>query len=106
MIQVVVLKSKTAIVQIEITGHAFSNDPGFDLVCAGVSSIATGALNGLDALDDSCELSMTDEPLIKIVCKEVNHDNQLLLNFLLKQLETVAYVHDEHIKIIVKEEIR
>lgn len=106
MIRVTVTKQNESILQIEVSGHAFSNDPGFDLVCAGVSSIATGALNGFDQLDGEYELIMLDDPYIKIACKKVNEENQLLMRFVLAQLETVAYVHGEHIKIKVKEEIR
>lgn len=106
MIQVKVTKVGKFITELEVSGHAYSGEPGFDLVCAGVSSITTGALNGFYELDNQCELIMTDDPFIKIKCEEVNKDNQLLLNFLLIQLKTVEEVHSEHLQITVKEEFR
>lgn len=106
MIQVNVIKKDNAITKITISGHAFSNDPGFDLVCAGVSSIATGALNGFDALDTSTALEMTDAPFISITCNQINHKNQLLMEFLFYQLKTIEDAHDEHLNITVKEEFR
>lgn len=106
MIQVNVIKKGNEYYQITVSGHAFSNDPGFDLVCAGVSSIATGALNGFDALDKSASLSLTDEPFIGITCNQINEKNQLLMAFLHYQLKTIEAAHKEHLKITVKEEFR
>ncbi|AMW99486.1 ribosomal-processing cysteine protease Prp [Rummeliibacillus sp. G93] len=31
----------------EVSGHAYSGDPGHDLVCAGVSAIAFGSVNAI-----------------------------------------------------------
>ncbi len=50
MIQIDVLTQDSKILKIEVSGHAYSGEPGFDLVCAGVSSIAVGALNALPML--------------------------------------------------------
>ena len=49
-----------------VVGHAETGESGFDLVCAGVSSILTGALNAFDEMDDDAHLIMSDEPLIYI----------------------------------------
>lgn len=104
MIRVCVHKESSGYRQIEVSGHAMSQDPGFDLVCAGVSSIATGALNGFYELDADCELIMNDEPYIKIRCNSINKINQTLMQFLLIQLKTVEAVHGEYIRIEVKED--
>lgn len=104
MIKVEVLKNKDQITKLEISGHAYSGEPGYDLVCAGVSSIGVGALNGFDQLSEDCTLELTEEPYIKIECKQANKDNQLLMNFLLTQLKTIEEVHGDYIKITEKEE--
>lgn len=99
MILVSVVKEKSSIKSLTITGHAFRGDPGYDLVCAAVSSMATGALNGLDQLSSGCTLYLDESPKIEIVCQSVNKVNQLLLEFLLVQLKTVEEVEKEAIKI-------
>lgn len=104
MIQVNVLTHNDLIKKIEVSGHAYSGEPGFDLVCAGVSSIAVGALNAFDELSQGCDLVLKETPYIKIECKDANQENQLLMNFLLIQFKTIEHVHSEHININVKEE--
>lgn len=106
MIEVVVTRKTASILQIEVSGHAFNADPGFDLVCAGVSSIMTGALNGFDSLDASAVLELNDEPYISIKCDIINITNQTLLEFVLIQLKTVYEAHPDVISILEKEEIR
>jgi uncharacterized protein YsxB (DUF464 family) len=49
MVQVLVVRENDAIMNIKISGHANAGPKGYDLVCASISSIATGALNALDA---------------------------------------------------------
>ena len=86
-----------------VTGHAYSGDPGYDLVCAGVSSILTGALNAFDEMDDSVNLTLTKEPLIQIDIQTPSELNQKLFEFVLIQLKTVEMAHPQHIEIHEKE---
>ena len=48
-----------------VVGHAETGESGFDLVCAGVSSILTGALNAFDEMDDDA-IKDTRPSLIQI----------------------------------------
>jgi len=50
MIEVTVTRNKTGIAEIEITGHANAARHGEDIVCAGVSAVSIGILNGIDHL--------------------------------------------------------
>lgn len=105
MIKVDIRTQDHKIKQIEISGHAYSGKPGFDLVCAGVSSIGVGALNAFDSLGDNCTLVLEEEPAyISISCPVASDNNQLMMNFLHQQLKTVEFVHSKHLKINVKEE--
>lgn len=104
MIQIDVLTQNDKVLKIEVSGHAYSGDPGHDLVCAGISSIAVGALNAFDTFGQDCNLVLNEKPYIKIECKGDHKDNQLMMNFLLTQFKTVEEVHNEHVKINVKEE--
>ena len=49
------------VVSYEISGHAFSAEPGHDLVCAGVSSIVFGLTNAVISLGyDELDIEMDD----------------------------------------------
>ena len=103
MIKVVVSMTGSHYTSMEVSGHAGSGDAGFDLVCAGVSSIMTGALNGFDQFDPSAQLNLTSEPLITIELTNHNDLNQKLFEFVLIQLQTVEHAHPKYIRILEKE---
>lgn len=103
MIQVKVSLENGKYKSMHVTGHAGSGDPGFDLVCAGVSSIMTGALNGFDQLDKSVKLNLTQEPLVSIDIIQTNDLNQKLFEFVLIQLKTIETSYQEFIEINEKE---
>lgn len=99
MINVNILKQNNRIARINVTGHANFAEAGEDLVCAGVSSILFGALNGLDHSHGSdTKLEVLDND----ITIEVIHDSkqlQNLLEFLLVQLQTVEQQYQQYIKI-------
>jgi len=102
MIKVEVVRKNQLIQEITISGHADSGPKGYDLVCAAVSSIATGALNALDQIaSKDVQLELTDNPdaMIKIKVLQNKDDSQLLLNMLLIQLRTVEEDQQKYIHI-------
>ena len=102
MIKVEVVRKNQLIQEITISGHADSGPKGYDLVCAAVSSIATGALNALNQLaSKDVQLELTDNPdaMIKIKVLQNKDDSQLLLNMLLIQLRTVEEDQQKYIHI-------
>ncbi len=103
MIQVEIVKNNGVYQSIQVSGHAYSGEPGFDLVCAGVSSIMTGALNAFDEMDDSVNLTLTKEPLIQIDIQTPSELNQKLIEFVHIQLKTVEYAYAQNIEIHEKE---
>lgn len=103
MIKVAVHKTGSHFTSMEVSGHAGSGDSGFDLVCAGVSSIMTGALNAFNHFDPNALLNMTSEPLITIELTNHNDLNQKLFEFVLIQLKTVEAAHSNYIRILEKE---
>lgn len=83
---------------IEIKGHANSAEKGKDLVCAAISAIATGALNAIDELlPNDCDLKM-ETGYVFIAVKQNSEQLQIMLQMLMKQLETVAFVNKKYIK--------
>lgn len=82
------------------SGHAQAAPYGEDLVCAAVSSIMTGALNGIDMLfPETCQLTMKANT-ISIQVNRDSTDLQQILHFIWIQLQTV---HDSHPEYIIME---
>lgn len=91
------------IVSVVLTGHAGAGSYGQDLVCAGASSIMTGALNALDILfPEECSLSMSDNRM-EAAAETGNEQLQAVLRTIVIQLETMAEQFPDHIKVIRKE---
>ena len=87
---------------IKIAGHANAGPKGLYLVCASISSIATGALNALDAAyPDDVTLSLSEIPDAVIEIKVLkNHQNlQALLRMLYIQIQTLAENQSKYITI-------
>ncbi len=102
MIHVQIMYQEQSIQTIAIRGHAFAGDPGFDLVCAGVSAIGTGMLNALDRLfPDLVDLTLIDDhdPLIRVEIKQSNESLQLVLQAFITQLETIQVSYADAIHI-------
>ena len=102
MIKVEVVRKNQLIHEIIISGHADSGPKGYDLVCAAVSSIATGALNALNQLaskDVQLELTEYPDAMIKIKVLQNTSDLELLLNMLIIQLKTVQENQQKYIHI-------
>ncbi len=52
MIQVVFTKSNNRFTALKVSGHAYSDEPGKDLVCAAVSTLAQTTVNAVEALGE------------------------------------------------------
>lgn len=87
MIKVKILRKNDLIVLIEIKGHANYDEYGKDIVCAGVSSIAVGAINNLKT--DDFKVIM-QEGLIRIeTLHEISYHDQVVLETMIVQLKTM-----------------
>ena len=102
MIHIELVRTTEYIQSIRITGHANSASKGEDLVCAAISSMATGALNGLEAINASAvNLIYQEKPdaLISIHVRYFDVNIELALKFLLIQLKTVEEAQSKYIQI-------
>jgi uncharacterized protein len=102
MVKVTVTWNQQVLIGLRVTGHANSAEVGQDLVCASVSSIATGALNALDLIvHDACELTLVNgpDPLIDINVKHNRPEVQPILRAVLIQLKTLAENQSRYIRI-------
>ncbi|MCU6761253.1 Predicted ribosomal protein [uncultured Roseburia sp.] len=86
-------------------GHAEYADPGFDIVCAGVSSLVITAVNSIETLTADSFNSETEQESgqIKFRMNTFGHDSQLLLQSLILGLEEMERNYSEYIDVIFKE---
>lgn len=98
MIQIDVKRRQGAILAMTIQDHAGYDEKGKDLVCAGVSCIATGALNAIDQSGDGCDLSLKEAYISIEVKKQRDHDTQVMLEMLRIQLITMQEAYPNYIQ--------
>ncbi len=100
MIRVIFQEAEDKI-YVKVRGHSLSATKGADLVCAGVSSVTTGALNALER-PTSFQI-ISNEGLLEIVTMTtVSAHDQIVLHTMLRQLETIAEAHPQYVKISKK----
>lgn len=109
MINITIFRQSNQITAFELSGHAESGPYGYDLVCAGVSAVSFGAVNGIHLL---CEIDLEieqaeDGGYLKVVLPDdvsaaVKNQAQLLLEAMLISLQTIEREYSQFIKIICK----
>lgn len=102
MIKVIIEIKDKAISRMTIKGHAYSDDPGHDLVCAGVSASAVGVLNTLDKFgffEKECGSAEMKAGYIDIIVRHSNEVIQVVLETLVITLDTIAEDNKKYIKI-------
>lgn len=98
MIRIDVRRERGRILCVRSRGHSGSQEAGKDLICAGVSSIVFGTLNALDELaEDSCDLEAGED--VTITVRQDSGKVQLILQVMMKQLETIAEKYPKYVKI-------
>lgn len=99
MVRVHVKRHHTQIREVIIQDHAGYGDAGFDLVCAGVSCVAIGMMNALDAMvPDTCDFVMK-EAYIKIEMILQDPTAVVLLEGMLYQLKSIQETYANYITI-------
>ncbi len=87
-----------------VSGHALYDEPGKDIVCAGVSAVAIGAVNAVERLTGlRPDAEMRDGWLSVSMPREGDAERharaQLLLEGMLVALESIAEAYGEHVQI-------
>lgn len=107
MITVTLVRNRQGhITRFTVSGHAFYDDPGKDIVCAGVSAVATGTVNAIEKLTGlapDAEVSDKDG-LLKVATPNSadearNAQVQLLLEGMVVSLESIAESYGKYVKI-------
>lgn len=89
--------------EIEISGHAYSGEPGHDLVCAAVSAIVFGSLNAFDAYQSNVTSDTLREGYVHTRFNHVDETLNIMFNMMVSLLKSVEIAHPNYIKIYNKE---
>jgi len=86
----------------EISGHAMSNEPGKDLVCAGVSAVVFGLTNALIGLGLDESNVKLDDGYLRVDTHDADEDMNALIYGLIVSLETIERENDEYLLVIME----
>jgi uncharacterized protein YsxB (DUF464 family) len=102
MIKVFVGHGTKSILKITVTGHGPSSC-GYDLICAGVSSCVTGALNNLKDIDNF-NIILDSGNFLCEAKKEPSYHDQVVLETLVTQLMTISKEYPHDVSVVSKKE--
>ncbi len=107
MIKVLIIKEAENIKQLTVHGHAGYAESGYDIVCAGVSSVVIGTINAIDKLvsDVVFDLSYNEDETGYITYRSMKStdEEQLLLNSIIVSLTAIKENYSEFIDIQTRE---
>jgi len=99
MINVVITTIDDEILKIRVSGHAYSGEPGHDLVCAGVSAVTIGALNSLREVETAFKVKV-NEGLVEIIpLYRPSYENKIVMEVLITSLKTIAESYGKYVQI-------
>ncbi|MDD3938348.1 MAG: ribosomal-processing cysteine protease Prp [Bacilli bacterium] len=103
MIKVTIEIVNNHIVSLEIKGHAQSAEPGKDLVCSAVSAVTFGGLNALHNTDKNLTIKVQDGYVLITKSGDLESADEVVLQTIITQLETIADDYPKYVKILRKE---
>ncbi len=100
----IVRNDEGAIVRFTVTGHAYYNDPGKDIVCAGVSAVTIGAVNAIEKLTGLAPDAVSRSGLLEAEAPRSadsgrNDQVQLLLEGMVAALESIVESYGKYVTI-------
>lgn len=106
MIHVHINRTKAGMIHsFEMTGHAYFDDPGKDIVCAGASAVSFGTVNAIEALTKvKPVIEMKEKGFLRVelptnLDSATSEKVQLLLEGMLVSLKTIERDYGEYIRI-------
>lgn len=89
---------------LEVEGHAYSGEPGKDLVCSAVSAITFGGLNALSQNQEIIQIKVNNSGHVIIkASEEISLKDHIILETMLTQLKTIAHSYPQNIKVTRKD---
>ena len=99
MIQIIFIDKNGKFSSLEVRGHAGSGPYGHDLVCSAVSAITLGGLNNLQDGDDQYKSEVKEGYVYLEALKEVSIHDEIVLETIEKQIESVATSYPKNAKL-------
>jgi uncharacterized protein len=107
MIKITIVRNvERVIIQFSVSGHAFYNDSGKDIVCAGVSAVTQGTVNAIEKLTGLIPDAEVNEKsgLLRVETPSSEDTNrnaqvQLLLEGMVVSLESIVEAYGKFVKI-------
>lgn len=99
MIHIVFIDRNEKFFSLEVRGHAGSGPYGHDLVCAAISGIILGGLNNLQDGDDHYKAEVKEGYVYLEALKEVSKHDEIVLETIEKQIESVATSYPKNAKL-------
>lgn len=99
MIRIKIQTKNKQFQKITFRGHAFYDDYGKDIVCAGVSSIMTTTINGIIQLNQSAITYHQKEDGIELIVEKEDNTTQILLENMISLLKELENTYPKNIKI-------
>lgn len=100
MIEAVFYKDEEdKITSFKVEGHAGYAPSGHDVVCAAVSALVVGTINGLEVLTDAIFDTTVSHGFTRMDIKEPTEYSNVLLNSMLLSLEGIQEEYPEHLVI-------
>jgi uncharacterized protein YsxB (DUF464 family) len=106
MITIAIVRNvEKVIIRFKVSGHAYYNDPGKDIVCAGVSAVTIGAVNAIEKLTGLVPVAVIDDSGLLKAETPYSTDSfkngqvQLLLEGMVVALESIVESYGKFVKI-------
>lgn len=108
MVQVVFTKTHQHFSGLKVSGHAYSDEPGKDLVCAAVSTLAQTLVNAvvkIGVLDDKSVHCVVKSGLleIKLKPKDLSDVIDIVFETILIGIEGIENTYPQYVKHRIKE---
>ncbi|WP_373228531.1 ribosomal-processing cysteine protease Prp [Cohnella sp.] len=107
MIKITIVRDvEKVIIRYSVLGHAYYNDPGMDIVCAGVSAVTQGTVNAIERLTGLVPVAEVEEKsgLLRVETPSSedtvrNAQVQLLLEGMVVSLDSIVESYGKFVKI-------
>lgn len=96
------MDEKENIMAFKVEGHAGYAPSGRDVVCAAVSALVVGTINGLEVLTDAAFDTAVSHGFTKVDIKEPTAYSNVLLKSMLLSLEGIQNEYPENIEVEIK----
>ena len=101
MINILVKKEENRIQQITVSGHAYYDELGKDIVCSAVTAIIIGGINAIDQanLIECCEYEVEAGFVDLKILNDLNKTLQVILETLYVQFKSIEETYAKYITI-------